>query len=186
MHHVLSQDTPAARACPADWFCLDAGAEGAPALRFTDDDIGFPPPNNLSRDFYSLSRKRFAIPGAEVQGVQKKLGPLIKQARLAAKLTLAQLADRSNMSAGQISWIENGKRENPGFLTLIPIIRALGISFDTLADELSGVKAAPDDMTTMREVEAAALDAEKVSMRLRGILEKQSMAAQKPRRTKNS
>jgi transcriptional regulator with XRE-family HTH domain len=118
--------------------------------------------------------------------VQKKLGPLIKQARLAAKLTLTQLADRSNMSAGQISWIENGKRENPGFLTLIPIIRALGISFDTLADELSGVKAAPDDMTTMREVEAAALDAEKVSMRLRGILEKQSTAAKKPRRTKNS
>lgn len=62
-----------------------------------------------------------------------QIGKALQKARLAAGLSLRELEKRSGMSASQISQIENGRRADPGFSTVLRLAKALEVSMDALA-----------------------------------------------------
>lgn len=59
------------------------------------------------------------------------LGPRLRAARRARRLTLDELARRAGVSASTISRLESGKRQ-ANLELLLPLARQLGISIDTL------------------------------------------------------
>lgn len=62
------------------------------------------------------------------------LGTALRNARKARGYSLRELAEIAGMPNGQLSQIENDRRE-PKFITIAPIAEALGISLDDLAKE---------------------------------------------------
>jgi DNA-binding phage protein len=65
------------------------------------------------------------IPLGEVIELQALLADL-RRAREAAKLTLAEVAERTGMNRTAVSRLENGRQANPTFFTLVRYARAVG------------------------------------------------------------
>ena len=59
--------------------------------------------------------------------VRRQLGREVKQARLAARLTQADLADKMGVDRAYVSGLELGQR-NPTIVTLWHVAQALGLS----------------------------------------------------------
>lgn len=59
------------------------------------------------------------------------LGARVRERRAFHKLTLEQLADRSSLSKGFLSLVENGLTQ-PGGVSLMNIAKALGVTTDWL------------------------------------------------------
>lgn len=60
------------------------------------------------------------------------MGPILKQARIAAKMTQEDLAERIGKTARYLQAIENEER-GVSLDTLLRLVRVLGISADTIA-----------------------------------------------------
>ncbi|NMF00047.1 helix-turn-helix domain-containing protein [Aneurinibacillus aneurinilyticus] len=60
------------------------------------------------------------------------IGTRVRQLREKSGMTAVELAEKSGVSQGYISQIENGKRPNPGEDILRKIADALGVSYDVL------------------------------------------------------
>ncbi|MDE7246134.1 MAG: helix-turn-helix domain-containing protein [Oscillospiraceae bacterium] len=63
----------------------------------------------------------------------KELGARLRTARNSRGFTLDQLSDRSGYSSRHIANIEKGD-VNPSFEVLFNLVKALGVSFDTVFD----------------------------------------------------
>lgn len=64
------------------------------------------------------------------------LGNIIRQIRIKRLLSESELARRSGHAVSTIHGIENGDNENPGFKLIGDIAKILGISLDTLYQQL--------------------------------------------------
>ena len=60
-----------------------------------------------------------------------EIGQRIKEARIAIKMSQAELAEKTNLSFSQISAIERGKSD-PRVRTLVHIVEALQVSSDSI------------------------------------------------------
>lgn len=65
------------------------------------------------------------------------LGDTIRQIRIKRLLSESELARRSGHAVSTIHGIENGDNENPGFKLIGDIAQVLGISLDTLYQQLA-------------------------------------------------
>ncbi len=61
----------------------------------------------------------------QISGISQ-LGPEIRKARKALGLSQADLSLATGLSIKFLSQIETGKADNPGFVNVIDIVRALG------------------------------------------------------------
>lgn len=68
----------------------------------------------------------------------KAIGSAIRAAREARGLTQRELAKAIGMTVPQLSNLEAGTPENPGWKTVVKLAKALGLSLD----EVAGLKAA--------------------------------------------
>lgn len=98
----------------------------------------------------------------------KKIGEVLRQARLEAGLSTRDLERITGMATAAISQVENGLRRDPGFSTVLRLARAIGISLDeivlgmegrTVAQGSSGRKVAMalSQMEKARETSARAM-----------------------------
>lgn len=67
----------------------------------------------------------------------QQLGELLRQIREAKGLTLSGLQARSGINEGEISRIENGKR-NLAFTTLVKLSRGLDMTLSELLENFAG------------------------------------------------
>ncbi|UYL93907.1 XRE family transcriptional regulator [Geobacillus phage vB_GthS_PK2.1] len=58
----------------------------------------------------------------------------LKHHRMAKNWSQQELAEISGVSQAQISYIENGKKKNPGVITLKKLADALGVSVEELIE----------------------------------------------------
>jgi transcriptional regulator with XRE-family HTH domain len=64
---------------------------------------------------------------------KKRIGSVLRQARLQAGLSMRDLERRCGLASGEISQIETGRRKDPGFSVVLKVARGIGISLDELA-----------------------------------------------------
>ena len=68
----------------------------------------------------------------------KKIGEVLREARLQAKLSIRQVERTSKMPAGAISQIETGRTKEPGFSSVSRLAKAIGVSLDDLDARVVG------------------------------------------------
>jgi len=122
--------------------------------------------------------------------VKKTLGTVLRRVREEAGVSQRDLARLTGMAVGQISMLETSGRENPGFMTIARLAKALRVSMDALASECAwggGDPAASSlaetergQLDLLREIETAKTDALRVVNRLETLLEKKA-ARRKPK-----
>lgn len=81
------------------------------------------------------------IPGGSQQekGDRKvSIAENLKHHRMAKNWSQQELAEISGVSQAQISYIENGKKKNPGVITLKKLADALGVSVEELIESRGG------------------------------------------------
>ena len=77
------------------------------------------------------------------------IGGRLKAARVARGLTLAELADRAGMNMYSVAKIENGKKPNPTWDSVLRLCRVLGITPNELVgDGELGGNADLDDVSS--------------------------------------
>jgi transcriptional regulator with XRE-family HTH domain len=72
-------------------------------------------------------------PAAKRSGRPVPIGEVIREARLKAGMTLRDVERLTGIDPSQLSQIELGKRQDPGFSTTARIAEGLGLSLDALA-----------------------------------------------------
>jgi len=121
--------------------------------------------------------------------VARKIGEVLREARLQAKLSIRDVERTSGMPAGAISQIETGARVDPGFSSVTRLAKAIGVSLDDLAARVvgSGSKSAEkrgaaialaEIVKFQSESERAAKRLERAAAALAGPVQK------KPRKTR--
>jgi putative transcriptional regulator len=82
---------------------------------------------------------------ATANGVAKirKIGERIREARAAAGLSQADLAERAGVAQAAISRIERDETQDPGVLIVAGIAKALGTSLDELVEGHAVTRRAP-------------------------------------------
>ena len=63
------------------------------------------------------------------------IGAHIKRVRIQRRLTLSELAAKAGISKSYLSYIERGIQENPSFLVLTRLSKALGVPLEILMEE---------------------------------------------------
>lgn len=103
----------------------------------------------------------------------KTFGRAVRAAREARGLTLRQVAKAAGMSAPQLSSLESGKPENPGWATVVRLAKALGMSLDEAAG-LSASKAVAPGLPrgAHAALERAQKDIDKAVVSFREFVEK--------------
>lgn len=69
---------------------------------------------------------------------KRRIGEVIRAARLQAGLSMRDLERRSGLATGEISQIETGRRQDPGFSVVLKVARGIGVSLDDLAAAFEG------------------------------------------------
>jgi transcriptional regulator with XRE-family HTH domain len=72
------------------------------------------------------------------RGVAKKIGEVLRAARLEAGLSIRDAERLCGLPAGTISQIETGVRADPGFSSIARIAKAIGLSLDDLVRRAEG------------------------------------------------
>jgi transcriptional regulator with XRE-family HTH domain len=88
-----------------------------------------------------------AVPDEPWKAHLEALGSLLRAQRLAADLTLRQLADRTNVSNAYLSQLERGLHE-PSLGVLRAITSALGVPLGTLLTRAGVLESGDDARTT--------------------------------------
>lgn len=84
--------------------------------------------------------KQIDVP-SDALNSQQRLGEIIRDARIAAGLTVRGLARAAGLSPGAITHIESANRPTPSFRAISNIAEVLGLSLDSLA----GIDKGPSD-----------------------------------------
>ncbi len=81
------------------------------------------------------------------RGLFRMIGDKIRQERIKKGLSKSELARRCGASVSNIHNMESGWRKNPGWYTVCAIARELGITLESLKDEVSiGIPNIPGDL----------------------------------------
>lgn len=72
-------------------------------------------------------------------------GDKLKELRKQQKLSLGELADRSEVNKGYLWSLENGRQKNPGILKAMQIADALGVDLNFLLSEKDLVDSLPGE-----------------------------------------
>lgn len=92
----------------------------------------------------------------------RRLGDVLKSARLRTRLSQSAVAKRAGLAASVLSNIESGKRTSLRFETVARIAQSLGISLDTIAHECGfrfterNIESISTDLTRLTELLKAA------------------------------
>lgn len=70
---------------------------------------------------------------------KKRIGEILKEARLEAGLSTRALERSTGMGTGEISQIESGRRADPAFSVVLRLARGIGISMEDLALRFEGL-----------------------------------------------
>lgn len=85
---------------------------------------------------------------------KKRIGEILREARLEAGLSARDLERATGMGTGEISQIETGRRADPAFSVVLRLARGIGISMEDLALRFEG-RAAVGLSTAISRVKAA-------------------------------
>jgi transcriptional regulator with XRE-family HTH domain len=100
-----------------------------------------------------------------------ELGSALRKARLAKGLTLRDVEKLTGMSESQISQIENGRRRDPAFKTVVTLAKALGLSLDSLGGIDTNRSSQPElSRHAITTIERSLKDANAVVSRLGQLL----------------
>lgn len=107
----------------------------------------------------------------------KRIGEVLREVRIEAGLSARDIERLSGMSTGIISQIESGRRQNPGFSTILKLARAIGVSMEDLAVRSEGrtTKGSPsgarESERALVTIAKAQVDHQKLGARLAEVAE---------------
>jgi transcriptional regulator with XRE-family HTH domain len=107
----------------------------------------------------------------------KKIGEVLREARLEAGLSLRDLSKLTGMASGELSQIETGRRRvDPAFSVVMRVARSLGVDLGALEKRLEGhdVRTLVDEraktlVRQLRELQTASDEAASAAKRIQTV-----------------